>query len=78
MSNERQAQKNHYNHPEENELDLDATIWICELQRMQHDLTAGTQEPKLLHVPASYDEHFWPPDPDDNYEVAARENVCLP
>jgi hypothetical protein len=38
MANEKQAQKSHYNHPEEDEEDLNAVEWISQLQAMLDDL----------------------------------------
>lgn len=78
MENQKQKQKSHYNHPEKDEPILDASKWLCQIQRLLDELPAGKQKPQHLHLQALYDSDYWPLDSDENWEAAAIRNVSLP
>ena len=79
MANQKQAQKSHYNHPEEDEQDLDANVWISQLQRLLDGLPQGKQKTQHVHVRALWDPDYF--NRLDNDEKGAAEdirNVSLP
>ena len=51
---EKPAQKSHLSHAEEHEPNLDARVWISQIERIMDELPEGEREPKYLHLAALY------------------------